>query len=44
MLAIRDGNLAEAKAQYEKIISSPNISDALKARAQDMLSLLNEKN
>lgn len=44
MLAIRDGNLTEAKAQYEKIMTAPNISDSMKARAQDMLSLLNEKN
>lgn len=44
MLAIRDGNIDEAKQQYEKIIGSPNISEGLKARAQDMLSLLNEKN
>lgn len=44
MLAIRDGNIDEAKAQYEKIIGSPNISDNLKARAQEMLSLLNQKN
>ncbi len=43
MLAIRDGNIDEAKQQYEKIVGSPNISDGLKARAQDMLSLLNEK-
>lgn len=44
MLAIRDGNLEEAKAQYEKIVSSANISDNLKTRAQDMISLLNQKN
>lgn len=44
MLAIRDGNIDEAKQQYEKIIGSPNISEGLKTRAQDMLSLLNEKN
>lgn len=44
MLAIRDGNIDEAKQQYEKIIGSPNISDGLKARAQDMLSLLNQRN
>lgn len=44
MLAIRDGNLDEAKAQYEKIVSSANISDNLKTRAQDMISLLNQKN
>lgn len=44
MLAVRDGNLEEAKAQYEKITQSSTVSDNLKNRAQDMLLLLNEKN
>ncbi len=43
MLAIRDGNIDEAKNQYEKIVSSANTSDNLKARAQEMLALLNQK-
>ncbi len=44
MLAIRDGNLEEAKAEYEKIIASAGSSDALKSRAQDMITIINDQN
>ena len=44
MLAIRDGNLEDAKAGYELIAASANGSDALKSRALDMINILNDKN
>lgn len=44
MLAIRDGDLEEAKAEYEKIIASAGSSDALKSRAQDMITIINDQN
>ena len=44
MLAIRDGNLEEAKAEYEKIIASAGSSDALKSRAQDMITIIDDQN
>ena len=43
MLAIRDGNLEEAKAEYEHIIASENSSDAIKSRAQDMITIISDK-
>lgn len=42
MLAIRDGNMAQAKTEYEAVVNSPNVQDTLKARAQDMLTILND--
>lgn len=44
MLAIRDGNLEDAKSEYELIAASANGSDALKSRALDMINILSEKN
>ena len=44
MLYIRDNNIAQAKAEYEKITTSAKASDALKARARDMINLLDQKN
>ena len=44
MLAIRDGDLEEAKTEYEKIIASAGSSDALKSRAQDMITIINDQN
>ncbi len=40
MLAIRDGDLPEAKAAYERIIASGKSSETLKARAQDMVNII----
>ena len=44
MLDIRENNISAAKAKYEEIASSATASDTLKARAQDMIALLAEKN
>ena len=44
MLLLRDNATTGAKAEYEKIISSANASDTLKARATDMINLLSDKN
>lgn len=40
MLAIREGNMEEARAEYEKIINSATVRDNLKVRAQDMIAIL----
>ncbi len=40
MLAIRDGDLEQAKAEYEKLANSPNVQDNMKARAQDMIAII----
>lgn len=44
MLAIRDGNLEDAKSEYELIAASANGSDALKSRALDMINILSDNN
>lgn len=44
MLYIREKNIAQAKAEYEKITTSAKASDTLKARARDMINLLDEAN
>ncbi len=41
MLEIREGNIEKAKALYTEILNSPDLSDGLKLRVQDMLSALN---
>lgn len=43
MLAIRDGKLDDAKMEYEHIISSENSSDDIKSRAQDMITIISDK-
>lgn len=43
MLAIRDGNMDEARAEYEKIINSATVRDNLKVRAQDMIAILGDQ-
>ena len=43
MLAIRDGDIEQAKKQYEIIVNSPNEQKTLENRASDMLTILNEK-
>lgn len=43
MLAIRDGNINLAKTEYENVINSSNVQDALKNRAQDMLAIINSQ-
>ncbi|MDR1694720.1 MAG: tetratricopeptide repeat protein [Lactobacillaceae bacterium] len=43
MLEIREGNYAEARKIYEEILSSPSLSDVLRFRVQDMLSVLNNE-
>lgn len=43
MLYIRDGEMNEAKAEYEKIVNSGDAQDALKARAQDMITIINDQ-
>ncbi len=44
MLAIRDGDMEQAKALYGEILNTPNLSDGLKLRVQDMLSVLDSAN
>jgi len=44
MLAIRDGDMERAKALYSEILNTPNLSDGLKLRVQDMLSVLDSAN
>lgn len=41
MLEIREGNIEKAKEIYGEILNSPDLSDGLKLRVQDMLSALN---
>lgn len=41
-LAIRDGNLEEARRQYELIINAPNVPDNLKNLAHDMVIVIDE--
>lgn len=43
MLNLRDNNFAQARTEYEKIAASASVSDSVKARASDMINLLNEK-
>ena len=40
MLNIREKNMASAKEEYAKIVSSDTASDELKARAHDMINIL----
>ena len=42
MLAIREGNLNEAKSEYEHIVVSANSSDEIKSRAQDMITIITD--
>ena len=44
MLYIREKNFSQASAEYERIAASESASDSLKARALDMINLLNELN
>lgn len=44
ILAIRDNDLETAKNLYGEILNSPNLSDGLKLRVQDMLSVLDSAN
>ncbi len=44
MLYIREGNLEKAKAEYEMIVASASSSDALKSRAQDMITIISDQN
>ena len=44
MLYIREKNMDQAQAEYQKIASSATASDSLKARALDMINLLSEIN
>lgn len=44
MLAIRENDMEKAKDLYEQIASNPSTPDTLKARAQDILILLNDTN
>ena len=43
MLYLREQNFDKATSEYEKIASSPEVSDEIKARALDMINLLSEK-
>ena len=43
MLAIREGDMEQAKAEYEKIVNSANVQDSLKARAQDMVTIISDQ-
>jgi hypothetical protein len=44
MLYIREHLFSDAISEYEKVMSSTGASDAMKARAQDMINVLNEQN
>lgn len=44
MALIREGNIEQAKALYNEILSMPNLPDSLKMRVQDMLSVLDDAN
>ena len=44
MLAIREGDLDMAKKLYGEILNTPELSDGLKLRIQDMLSVLDSAN
>ena len=44
MLAIREGDLDTAKKLYGEILNTPELSDGLKLRIQDMLSVLDSAN
>lgn len=43
MLAIRDGDMKKAQAEYTKIVNSASATDALKARAQDMVTIIGDQ-
>jgi len=43
MAAIRDNDLEEAKTLYGEIFAMPDLSDELRVRVQDILSVLNEQ-
>ncbi len=43
MLAIRDGNLEEAKNQYSLIVKIEGIQDGLRSRARDMIAIIDEQ-
>lgn len=43
MLYIRENDIESAKAQYQKIATSADVSEAIKSRALDMVNLLNEQ-
>lgn len=43
MLAIREKDFQKAQDLYTKISQSPNVSDSMKARAQDMINVLEQK-
>ena len=42
MAAIRDKNLSEARDIYNEIVAMPDLSDELRTRVKDMLSVLSE--
>ncbi|MDD4557199.1 MAG: tetratricopeptide repeat protein [Alphaproteobacteria bacterium] len=42
MLEVREGNLAEARKIYTEILESSDLSESLRVRVQDMLSVLND--
>ena len=42
MLYLRENDIEKAKAEYQKIITSENASEALKYRALDMINILSE--
>jgi hypothetical protein len=44
MLYIREHQFPDAISEYEKVMTSAGASDAMKARAQDMINVLNEQN
>ena len=44
MLAIREGNTAQAQEIYAEILNSQNLPETLKIRTQNMLAALNESN
>ena len=43
MLYIRENDIESAKAQYQKIATSADVSETIKSRALDMVNLLNEQ-
>ena len=43
MAAVKENNLEKAKEIYAQILSMPDLSEEFKSKAQDILSILNEK-
>ena len=43
ILSVKEKLEEQAKAEYEKIVNSANVQDSLKARAQDMVTIISDQ-